>query len=101
MAAIDRIRVSPEVCSYANEAGDALIIEVSLPGVAKSDVHLHVRDDSMTATALRDDTEFVATLSFCCPVNVDAIQAHYEDGLLRVEAPFRDPLAGSHEIAIT
>jgi HSP20 family molecular chaperone IbpA len=98
MVAAEKIRVSPEIFSYVNDAGDTLIVEVRLPDVAKENIHLRLRDDGMAVSASRVETEFASTLSFCCPV--DAAQAHagYENGLLRIEVPFRDPFADGRDI---
>lgn len=78
-------------------------IEVAAPGMKKEDFHLSVENKILTITAeikeekeVKDDTytrrEFVSssfTRSFSLPENIDEnnIQAHYEDGILRVTVP--------------
>jgi HSP20 family protein len=78
-------------------------IEVAAPGMKKEDFHLSVENRILTITGeikeekeVKDDTytrrEFASnsfTRSFSLPENADEnnIQAHYEDGILRVTVP--------------
>ena len=86
----DKIKVAPELCSYANDDHTVLSIEVSLPGVKKEDIKLQMHDDSFSLSAPRQDVQFVTTLAFCCPVKPELAKANYENGLLKIDVPFKD-----------
>ena len=96
----EKIRVAPEVCSYVDDEHTKLTLEISIPGVSKENIELKMHDDSFSLAAPRDETEYVTTLSFCCPVNPEAAEANYENGLLTVVVPFKDPMEDAVTIAI-
>ncbi|OHD63361.1 MAG: hypothetical protein A2176_00075 [Spirochaetes bacterium RBG_13_51_14] len=86
----ERIKLSPDVCTYNSEDDKKLIIEVTIPGVKKEDIDLRLRDDAFTLSAPREDIEYTAGISLCCPVQADKTTAEYNNGLLRIEAPYKD-----------
>ena len=96
----ERIRSAPDVCSYVNEKNNKLHVEISLPGVKKENIQLRLKDDSFYLNASREEIEYVTTQAFCCPMNSSAAEAHYENGLLKIEVPFKDPMEGAIEIPI-
>ncbi len=96
-----RIKISPDVCSYTDEDHTKLTLEISLPGVRKEDIDLKMHDDSFALSAPRDDVEYVTTLAFCCPVRFQAAEARYENGLLRVTVPFKDPMDDAVKITVS
>ncbi len=87
---MERIKVAPEVCSYVDDDHTRLTIEVSLPGVKRENIRLKMHEDSLSLSAPREDLEYVTTLAFCCPVKHQQAEATYQDGLLRIEVPFKD-----------
>jgi len=86
----ERIKVSPDVCTYNSEDNKTLILEISIPGVDRKDIDLRMLDDSFTLNAPREDVEFTVALSLCCPVRAADTKAEYHNGLLRIEAPYKD-----------
>jgi HSP20 family molecular chaperone IbpA len=96
----EKIRTSPDVCSYVNQDNNKLYIEVSLPGVKKENIKLQMKDDSFFLAAPRDDIEYVTTQAFCCPMRSKEARAQYEDGLLKIEVPFKDAVEGAVDVRI-
>ena len=89
----ERRKASPDVCSYVNEENDTLHMEVALPGVRREDISLRLKEDSFYLSAPRGDLEYVTTGNFCCPMDITGTDAKYENGLLQIEVPFKDPMA--------
>lgn len=77
-----------------------LYIEITIPGVEKNAIKVRMHEDSFNLSAPRKDIEYVTTLSFCCPVIPDKADAKYENGLLKIEVPFKDTMEGAVKIKI-
>jgi HSP20 family protein len=93
-------RIAADMCSCVNEETDSIHLEFTIPGVKREDIKLKLLDESFSLSAMRDDAEYVSTGSFCCPVKAKDSKANYENGLLMLDIPFKDPWAGAMEVAI-
>lgn len=97
---VEKIKTSPDVCSFVNKENNKLHLEISLPGVKKEDIQLKMTGDSFYLSAPRDDIEYVTTQAFCCPMNTTQADAKYENGLLKIEVPFKNVMEDAVEVSI-
>jgi HSP20 family molecular chaperone IbpA len=96
----DLFRMAPDVCSYMSEDNNRLNIEVSMPGIDKTDIQLQMVDDSFSLSAPGKDVEYVTASAFCCPVKAAEAQATYENGCLKITIPFKDPFENAVRVEI-
>jgi HSP20 family molecular chaperone IbpA len=97
---IQKRKVAAEVCSSVDDSSCSVKIEVALPGVNKQDIDLRLFNDSYFLTGSRENFDYVATGHFCCPVNIKDTDAKFDNGLLTVVLPFKDPLDGATKVHI-
>ena len=96
-----KTKVSPDVCSYVDEEHTTITLEIMLPGIKKETIKLKMHEDSFNLFAPGQNFDYVTSMAFCCPVKANEATAEYENGLLKVEAPFKDPMEDAVEVSIT
>ena len=96
----NRIRVAPNTVAYADTEKDKLVVEFAIPGAPTDTIDLKLLPDSVHLTAPSRDIEYVSALALPWPVKPDKAEAIYENGLLRIEVPFKDPMEDAVKVAI-
>ena len=96
----ERIKTTPEVCAYVDDEHTIFNIEITIPGVKKEDIVVKMHEDSFYLSAPREDIEYVSALAFCCPVKPEAAKVKYEEGLLKIEVPFKDPMEDAVQLTV-
>ena len=94
------MKVAPDIVAYADEATHKLVVEFAIPGAHADSVDVKVLQDSVHLTAPARDIEYVAALALGWPVKPDKAEATYENGLLRIEVPFKDPMEDAVKVPI-
>ncbi len=95
-----RIKVAPDTVAYADGANHKLVVEFAIPGAPTDTIDVKILQDSIHLTAPARDIEYVASLALSWPVKPDKAEAIYENGLLRIEVPFKDPMEDAVKVAI-
>ena len=91
---------SADIVAYADGEKHKLVVEFAIPGLA---IGYHRCEDPGRQRHLippARDIEYVAALALGWPVKPDKAEATYENGLLRIEVPFKDPMEDAVKVAI-
>jgi HSP20 family molecular chaperone IbpA len=94
------MRVAPNSVAYADEENLKLVVEFAIPGAPTDTIDLKILEDSVHLSAPARDIEYVAALALAWPVKPDKAKAIYENGLLRIEVPFKDPMEDAVKVTI-
>jgi hypothetical protein len=94
------MRVAPNSVAYADEENLKLVVEFAIPGAPTDTIDLKILADSVHLSAPARDIEYVAALALAWPVKPEKAEAIYENGLLRIEVPFKDPMEDAVKIKI-
>jgi HSP20 family protein len=96
----NRMKVAPETVAYADSDDRKLVVEFAIPGAPAETVDVKILEDSVHLTAPARDIEYVSSLALGWPVKPDKAEATYENGLLRIEVPFKDPMEDAVKVAV-
>ena len=95
-----RMKVAPETVAYAEAENRKLVVEFAIPGAPAETIDVKILQDSVHLTAPARDIEYVSSLALGWPVKPDKAEATYENGLLRIEVPFKDPMEDAVKVVI-
>lgn len=96
----EKLLISPNVCAWADDEDSIYKIEIQLPGVDKDTIKLKMHDDSFFIKGETEDTIYIGSYGICCPIKPEDTKAIYKNGLLKIEAPFKEPEFQSIEIKV-
>ncbi len=74
--------------------------EFAIPGAPTDTIDVKILEDSVHLTAPARDIEYLSALALGWPVKHHKAEATYENGLLRIEVPFKDPMEDAVKVAI-
>jgi HSP20 family molecular chaperone IbpA len=94
------MKVAPETVAYAEAENRKLVVEFAIPGAPAETIDVKILQDSVHLTAPARDIEYVSSLALGWPVKPDKAEATYENGLLRIEVPFKDPMEDAVKVVI-
>ena len=100
MLQVERMKVAPVTVAYADGQHDKLIVEFAIPGAPTESIDVKILEDSVHLLAPARDIEYVSALALGWPVRPDKAEATYENGLLRIEVPFKDPMEDAVKVAV-
>ena len=100
MMQLERMKVAPVTVAYADGQHDKLIVEFAIPGAPTESIDVKILEDSVHLMAPARDIEYVSALALGWPVKPDKAEAAYENGLLRIEVPFKDPMEDAVKVAV-
>src|SRR5438477_7415660 len=96
----DPIRVAPHTVAYADRESHKLILEFAIPGAPTDTIDVKILEDSVYLLAPARDIEYVSALALGWPVKPGKAEATYENGLLRIAVPFKDPMEDAVKVTI-
>jgi HSP20 family molecular chaperone IbpA len=97
---VERMKVARDTVAYADGAQDKLIVEFAIPGAPTETVDVKILEDSVYLLAPARDIEYVSALALGWPVKPLKAEATYENGLLRIQVPFKDPMEDAVKVVI-
>ena len=95
-----RMKVAPDTVAYADGENHKLIVEFAIPGAPTETIDVKILEDSVYLLAPARDIEYVSALALGWPVKPDKAEATYENGLLRIEVLFKDPMEDAVKVAV-
>jgi HSP20 family molecular chaperone IbpA len=96
-------RITPIVTSEYNEEEDGYDVEIQLPGADKENIDLKVLPGGFMVRAPRadtEDTEYIGSFAFCCPVNDEKVEATFSNGLLKAHFRMAEPYEKATKVSI-
>jgi HSP20 family molecular chaperone IbpA len=96
----NQIKLSPNTVAYADEVKKKLVVEFAIPGAPTNSIDLKILPDSVHLTAPAREIVYVSSFALAWPVKPEKAEANYEDGLLRIEVPFKDPMEDAVKVSI-
>jgi HSP20 family protein len=97
---LERMKVAPVTVAYADGERHMLVVEFAIPGAPTETIDVKILKDSVYLLAPARDIEYVSALALTWPVKPEKAEATYENGLLRIEVPLKDPMEDAVKVPI-
>lgn len=99
---VERMKVAPVTVAYADGERRKLVVEFAIPGAPTETIDVKILKDSVYLLLLAParDIEYVSALALTWPVKPEKAEATYENGLLRIEVPLKDPMEDAVKVPI-
>ncbi len=95
---LPKYRVTPNYTAWIGD--NNFILQVPLPGVASKNIKMKALKDFFMLQAERENIIYALELDLNFEVDPKRTKATYQEGLLRVEFEFMDPLANAFTVPI-
>ena len=93
-------RAYPDMKRRLNYKDKIVEIEVSMPGVKKENISLKALPTWFHLQAKRGHMEYNANQSFGREIIPEKTEAQYENGLLKIVAHLKDPMADAKQVQL-
>lgn len=80
------------MCPSGDNSG--LVISAALPGVHKEDIRLNMTSEEFCIAGEREDMRYDCCYPMPCAVDEGKSDARFDNGLLTVTAPYKEPSRG-------
>jgi HSP20 family protein len=97
---VERYKESAELIASVDEEQSQLSLEFSFVQVDKENITLMMNEKGCYLIAAADDTDYVSALSFPAPVKPSEAKAIFQEGMLLVTVPFKEPLQNFIQVPI-
>ena len=97
---VERMKVAPDTVAYADAEHHQLIVEFAIPGAPLETIDVKILEDSVHLLAPARDIEYVSPMALGWTVKPGKAEATYENGLLGIAVPFKDPMEDAVKVAV-
>jgi HSP20 family molecular chaperone IbpA len=73
---------------------------VELPGVKKEDIDLKVSENGVCVNGKRGEQDISGCWMLAHGIDLDSVKAKYEEGLLDIVMPLKNPMNGGKSVKI-
>ena len=87
-------------CMYLQHDLERYSAEIELPGVRKEDIDIEVMENGMCISGKRGETELSGCWLLTHQIKVDEVKARYEEGILDIDLPLKNPLKRGRKVKV-
>ena len=87
-------------CMYINHDLENYYAQVEMAGVKKDDIELQVTENGLCISGNRGEKEISGCWMLAHPVEVEKVKAKYNNGLLDLTIPLKNPVKNGKKVKI-